>query len=397
MKKRLIEIEGHHSEYYCFGWDYFGPFLYGFSRWLYQEAIKNGYRKVFFFSRDGYMMEKGFNLFNDTQIETEYVFFSRKSIRQALLWKCTTLESTLKFLPWERFLSVGKVLEFFGFDEAERNEITKKSNIDPEKDIPYDHICKDSTIQKLYDENKDQIRQKSIEQDNLLTLYIEQIGMRGRCAVVDIGWHGSMQYYLECFFEEHKMDTVLDGFYIGINPTVPLKSKVHGYIYNENERYKRKQLLCFFGGYEKLFQGFDGSTYGYKLTEENKIEPVFAQYEYALEKDAEIICAIKEWQQGALDFIRTARIDEHKYNDKELVYPLIHFGMHPSLADTKLFSFFYNVDGTKVFYTAQKKLHKYRFNELIHALSNSPWKTGFMKSVFKVPFPYFTVYRMIRK
>lgn len=38
---------------------------------------------------------------------------------------------------------------------------------------------------------------------------------------------------------------------------------------------------------------------------------------------------------------------------------------------------------------SQKKLVQYKPRELMHALSNSVWKTGFLKSVFKIPFPYF--------
>ena len=36
------------------------------------------YKKVFFFSRDGYMMEKAFHFFNvKNDIQTQYVYFSR--------------------------------------------------------------------------------------------------------------------------------------------------------------------------------------------------------------------------------------------------------------------------------------------------------------------------------
>ena len=77
--------------------------------------------------------------------------------------------------------------------------------------------------------------------------------------------------------------------------------------------------------------------------------------------------------------------------------PLVEFGKSPPLWGVKLFSFFYNVDGTKQHFVAQKPLWKYRPKELLHDLSNSVWKTGFMKSVLKVPFPYFKIYDILRK
>ena len=70
------------------GRDYFGPFLLGFTRWLKKSIDSKNINKVFFFSRDGYMMAKSFEILNDDAgygYECEYVYFSRSSIRQALL------------------------------------------------------------------------------------------------------------------------------------------------------------------------------------------------------------------------------------------------------------------------------------------------------------------------
>lgn len=50
------------SEYYTFGFQYFGPFLYGFTEWLSGRLAEEGLTNVFFFSRDGYMMQKAFEL-----------------------------------------------------------------------------------------------------------------------------------------------------------------------------------------------------------------------------------------------------------------------------------------------------------------------------------------------
>lgn len=84
-------------------------------------------------------------------------------------------------------------------------------------------------------------------------------------------------------------------------------------------------------------------------------------------------------------------------NNIELAMPLIKFGKYPSLKDVELFSFFYNTDGIKEYYVSQKGLLEYKPKELLRALSNSVWKTGFMKSVFKIPFPYFYIYSWIRR
>ena len=395
--KIIPEPDKKKAQSYLFGRDYFGSFLYGFSRWLYRETQRNKYRKVFFFSRDGFMMEKGFNILSKGQIENEYVYFSRKSLSQALLWKCENFESIVEYMPWERYYSVGKILSFLGFTEPERLDISDSHHMDLQREIPRSKISVDSQILSFFQEGKEIIKERSKEQDDLLSVYLDQIDMRGQCAIVDIGWHGSMQFYLEQFVKQHKREVELNGYYVGINPTMPVKSSVNGYIFTGERSTKRKRLLCFLGGYERMFQGFDGSTSGYKLSDRQKVEPVLLPYEYSNPEDRENIQLIQEWQRGALDYVTSVQAAEQELDDEVLTEPLIHFGMNPTLRDTRMFSSLYNYDGTKAYYTAQKSLLRYQRKEFIHALSNSPWKTGFMKSAFKIPFPYYWIYEMIRK
>ena len=394
--KRKQVNENNHSSYYQFGYDTFGPFLFGFSRWLYSNVSCKDYNKVFFFSRDGYMMEKAFSVLNEDGIKNEYVFFSRNSIRQALLWRTKDYNDSLRYLTWERFYSYGKILEYYGFKEGEREQLSREYGFELSKDISNKQLSDNLLLKKLFNDNKQIIHKRSKEQDSLLLQYTQQIGMTGDCAIVDIGWHGSMQYYLEQFFEQHGINTTLDGYYVGILPNVPLKGSCDGYIYNREKPKLRKHLLCFFGGYEKLFQSQEGSTIGYIETYNKIIKPRLGEYEYSNNEDADVIESIKEWQQGALDYIVQIN-NREQYSDKALTKPLINFGRKPHLKDVQLMSFFYNNEGSRAYYTTQKKLREYSPHELMHDLSNSPWKTGFMKSAFKVPFPYYAIYEAIRK
>ncbi len=79
------------SEYFNFGFQYFGPFLYGFTKWLSGRLSEEGLTNVFFFSRDGYMMQKAFELLEPDFPKTKYVYFSRKSLRQSLGTRCPTM------------------------------------------------------------------------------------------------------------------------------------------------------------------------------------------------------------------------------------------------------------------------------------------------------------------
>lgn len=385
------------SEYFNFGFQYFGPFLYGFTKWLSGRLKDEGLTDVFFFSRDGYMMQKAFEILAPDFPKTKYVYFSRKSLRQSLLWKCDGFRESLRYLTYENFISVGRLLDYYGYGEAERNEVAAKHGLDLAQDLPWNTLSENETAKHVYDLLADDISAKSREQYDLLNGYLDAIGMTGNVAIVDIGWIGSMQYALEEFARMSGRDLSVSGFYVGMNPENPVEGLAEGYLYNKGDLGLRKSLLCFFGGLEKLFQSREGSTDGYERRGDSVV-PVCAAYEY--EGDARIQSFIEEWQNGALEFVRLAAEDPDVDKVKDLrdwAMPLVEFGKSPPMWGVKLFSFFYNVDGTKQYFVAQKPLRQYRPKELLHDLSNSVWKTGFMKSVLKVPFPYFKIYDILRK
>ena len=203
-----------------------------------------------------------------------------------------------------------------------------------------------------------------------------------------------MQYYLDKFYKSHGFDFDVSGFYIGILPEKNLASGVNGYVYDPENIAGRKRVLCFLGGYEKLFQSSEGSASGY-CELNGKIVPELMEYEYS--EDEKIINAINRWQDGALDFISEVIRSKPEYSDHQLTEPLIKFGVAPGYSDTQLFSFFYINDGEKIWFTSQKPLYKYRFKEFIHDFANSPWKTGFLKSVFRIPLPYYWIYSVLKK
>lgn len=380
------------EQYNEFGRTYFGPFLLGFTRWLSNEIKKQDIQKIFFFARDGWMMERAFRLICEDNIEEKYVYFSRKSIRQALLHRCKDYEESLKYVSAEKYISFGGLLEYYGFDENERKEISNIYSVDLKQDFDVAVLTSNAQIRDVYDGLSEKIKKKSKEQDELLLQYLSQNEISGKVGIVDIGWKGSMQYYLETYLESHNMNVSLIGFYVGILPQKTLHGETHGFLYDSSNPKLRKEVLCFAGGLERLFQSLEGSTYGYKA-EVGKIVPVLNAYEYA---DApEIQKYIVKLQNSALEFV-----SENKHcaaDNKRMAYKLVGFGVSPTLKDVNLFSPFYNTDGTREYYISQKAIYKYGLREFMHALSSSPWKNGFLKSAFKIPFPYYWIYRMMKK
>ena len=152
------------EKYYEFGRAYFGPFLLGFTRWLYNEIKKQEIQKVFFFARDGWMMEQAFHLIVRSNIEEAYVYFSRKSIRQALLHRCKSYEESLKYVSAEKYISFGGLLEYYGFDENERIGIAEKYSLELKQDYDVAALATNTQLKTIYDNLCEEIKQKSKEQ-----------------------------------------------------------------------------------------------------------------------------------------------------------------------------------------------------------------------------------------
>lgn len=366
MKDNKKELE----QCYRFGYEYFGPLLYSYIDWINNSTRINNEEKIFFFSRDGYMMNAAYDLI-DGFLEHKYVYFSRHCLRYALLYKCENLCQMLAYITKERFISIVKLLKYWGFCEQEVQVILKKYNISEETFFHYDALESNTIVKTIYEDYSGIIIEGSRKQAVLLKEYLHQINFCGKCAIVDIGWHGSMQLYLMKFIEQEGISADVTGYYLGINPPEKLISKVHGYIFEPGHLNNRKEILCFLGGYEKLFQSMEGSTVGY-IKNNGIVMPVNKEYEYS--NNPNILRTISLWHRGALDYFNEKKINSKSSCIKEKI---IAFGKNPPAWGIKMFKDFYIDDGEYQFFVSKKRLHEYKAKELVHAISNSIWKTGF--------------------
>ena len=63
--------------WYNFGYDIAGAVVYSYTRWIYNIANEENIKNILFVARDGYIAQKVFNIFNATDIKTNYVYAPR--------------------------------------------------------------------------------------------------------------------------------------------------------------------------------------------------------------------------------------------------------------------------------------------------------------------------------
>ncbi|MBO7537507.1 MAG: HAD-IA family hydrolase [Alphaproteobacteria bacterium] len=80
----MLGLLSAHSErsyrdyWFDFGYKYAGPVIFGYMQWLDFQLNKEDIHKALFVARDGYTLEKVFNLIKTSDVQTYYIYLSRK-------------------------------------------------------------------------------------------------------------------------------------------------------------------------------------------------------------------------------------------------------------------------------------------------------------------------------
>ena len=259
-----------------------------------------------------------------------------------------------------------------------KDELNKKSFLD------------NKNLEEFYNDIKKNIVENSKEEYKLLKEYLNSNSFYGKIAIVDIGWHGTMQKNLSKMTDGSS--TNIYGFYLGQEKII---ENATGFLFNEFDNPLNKiSLAGSFGLFESLFLGNHGSVIKYQYRN-NSIDPVLDEYELNNEKQSYEI--INNIQNGAIDFCR--EFSKNKFMEKMNYNETFFEGVrqvciNPSLKDVKnigqlMFNDTYNqklVESRSLLYYL---FHPSSFKRDFY---KSVWKIGFLKRVFKINISYFKFY-----
>lgn len=266
------------------------PALVNFTIWILINAKKNKIKRLYFLSRDGYLMYQAARSLSykmGISVECRYLYCSRFSLRMPMFHK--DFRQALEYLCSKGIdVSVIKVLRRAGLSNREIK------NVIEELKIPY-NIYEPITGKMLY-ELKNKLMQCPIflkylenhskESARMFYGYLRQEGLLEEIpmAVVDSGWTGSMQKLLDDACLLFGKNRRLEGFYWGLyeTPKGTIRSKYHCYYFSPEKNLVEKVFFsnCLF---EAVFTAPHGMVTGYRkegcfrpcckemVTEENNI------------------------------------------------------------------------------------------------------------------------------
>lgn len=396
--------------YYDFGYSNFGPLLYGFCLWLKENVKKNDIDNIYFLARDGYIIKKAYEMIFGEQDNIYYLEASRRSLRVPYLSQKNSIDEMLEELPLPRQTNMIQIFDALGLELDIYSAKIKESGYSVERFYLREKVLKEEGFKNLISSIKDDIIANSISENEALKNYLKKNNFSKRNAIVDIGWGGSMQKYLRNIFNTLPgyEDKELVGFYFGLTEkakgNLSLTNTANAYVF-DNYNYSSEELeRPFVGLFESLFLEPKGSVKRYHINTENLVERY--QYEYINDSGEVLddVDKIHNIQQGALGFIEeyiSTAISRYSKMDSETAFKnLFSVGINPKLDQLeKLGSIVFFNNGFKEQLAKPDCILKYLISPMKFKKDflNSQWKTGFLKGVFKLPLPYYEIFKLMRR
>ncbi|KRL56462.1 hypothetical protein FD35_GL002098 [Furfurilactobacillus rossiae DSM 15814] len=403
INNRCDEIS--ENPYFSFGFETFGQLLFGFTKWLNKNLEEKGIKKVFFLSRDGFIMERAFSKMNfEKNYETHYIHVSRQSVKVPYLSQTKTLNDVLDVLDLPPFFSVQTFFSAINLQASDYNSFLLKNNVDLNESVAQADFKKRDVYLKLFEAVKLDMWQNANDQLKLFKKYLVDANFNGKVAIVDIGWKGSMQHFLTKELTDMNIDVDITGFYFGlVSAAKKFGIKGKAYVFDQLNNSNDVDLTTSMQGLtEMMFFSGEGSTKSYRL-ENKKVVPELFDYEYEgtghkVERDK-----VEQIQAGAiflLEKLRDSKVAEMiNLNGKQAFRPFHRIGTNPSAKDIELFADFEFFDHSFVPLAAPLSVGTYikQPNRFKRDLSASRWKIGFLRRLFKLPLPYRWSYDLVKR
>lgn len=396
INNQVTETENK-SQYRKLGYEVLGPMIYGFTSWIHQKVKEDKIDKLYFLARDAkIIMDIYKKRFND-EVPIYYLEVSRKAIISANLGEIHSFDNIL-----DKYKSIikgtSKVIDFI-----------RVLNLDYKK---YNNLNKNLLTKLIMDLNKEEKQaiflniKKDLEQNykyqnQCLKEYLEQNDMRGNVALIDIGWNGTIQYFINNFVDSK---TQINGYYFGVNQDKKYKEykKIirKGFLFDNNNSNENQYVIGLgIGIFEMMFLSTEGSTISYKEID-NKIKAIHDEKEYSTEN----LIDIQSIQNGANDFVENigkSKIEKYlDYGNNDFYFEdFKHLIIKPSKRNINIFKniHFQNFDNKKLIETKSLIYYIFHVKSFYKDFMNSYCKVYFMKCVFGMNLPYYYILKKLYK
>lgn len=389
---------------YQLGYEVFGPILYGYTMWLMKQCHSLKLKKLFFFSRDGYILKKAFDLFK-TDVETIYFYTSRKALIVPLMHFYPTAKEFLQcYKSWDRQFSWQYVFNRFNIPSTIYTPVLTSNHINIQEPLTYSSLLTSSKVEVIFDQIKEYWFNHSKEQYKLLLQYMDEKQFDGRVGIIDMGAGCSIESALDSLLQKSKRQ--VSPYYLYVHTEKENTKHRFKYLDSSSKNHQFHCLLRFcYMFLELILAAPHGTISGYKQGE-NQAEPILERNEYDIPfRESSEADYIARLQTGALDFVKDFSSGLGKYIDiscEEALKNFFDFGLTPNIKDLEIWgNFKIQLDGYTPLINASNEhisiIHPKMFGK---NMLSSVWPSGFFvkqtgsRNLMKL---FYNVYSAIKK
>lgn len=377
------------EEYVSYGFKYFGPLSLGYITWIHDTCKKKKIKYLYFFSREGLILKKIFDsLFDD--IETKYIYVSRKALRTPLISQANSLPDLSKFFPISGMESLSEFLKKAGLEKENDlfAQLQQRGYSLREEYIKY------ANDEELFGLIRPYLQQMSEKQHQNIEKYLNTNVVRNQhIGVVDIGWTGNMQAFFSQLLDEFDFNNCVTGFFVGQNHRIKkwLDQGMdnESYLYTYEDRDSDEAFSSATALLESVYFANHGTTGGYN----DKGSPVLE--DTRLPQDT--IDKLLALQEGILAYVNEIGEYELKYHflDRiELRKKYVGYFIQPDAYSVDLLGDIYMYDES-LMKLAEKVASRFSEFRKLKELSRAGWKVAFIQRNMLTPRPYDT-YQFLR-
>ncbi|MGB3300024.1 MAG: hypothetical protein WBA76_17300 [Phormidesmis sp.] len=307
-----------HDPLYIYGYEFLGMAYSVYLHSVIEKIEQFGINHVMFVAREGYLFQKIYDILKPSiatastaaQVTTQYAYLSRVSTFLASAPQLTTREVELG-LDKPNQQGLWSILKTFNLPIEEFSGLAEAHGLTMQ--APIANYWTDPTLTSFLSDMRVQslVRRHHREAHEKLSGYLGQCqfwGENRKVALVDIGWHGTIQDNLVRAFNQRPDFPLIYGLYFGRRQLKTfLKysgSFSHGLIFDDRQRRINAESI---NSCVELFEKGAGaphaSTIGYTYSDSGRVQPTFKpDWQRSRQGELAADAAVAVMQQGALDF-----------------------------------------------------------------------------------------------
>ncbi len=386
-----IRCYGISNENHIYDWSYqnMGPTMFAFCSWLDDRMKEDNIQSVLFLTREGAYIKELFESYcqKNHEYRIEVFHASRRSVLSAVM--NMDLDAVVTYLN-NTDATLEEVCKIFHIGVNEKKYFQTHYGLKDD-----DRFIQTRFQADFYEYLKEVTIEYSNQQRGMLIRYINQFNIYGKVAVVDIGWSGTMQHYLQRIIDDADIKIKLKGFYVGQYSSSKFSNDAEGFLCSDQNNDTIPDVVNATFLLENALLKIMGTTLSYKIEDgiivpvedapSGKVNPKITDLQNGMNASFKQLCSISQMVYFDLELIKKNFFHNTNYPDIKISRELGDIGWK---------------DIDSIHYIAKpRSLFCYFLSpmQLIHDLQKSGWNSAFLRRLFKLPLPYFKVYKIIKK